>query len=208
MTDAELQGKTREKLAAGAPKSPIPIDNNAFEGIADFVCKGSEHSFPGLRGFFGGKASQRDILGSGVGTEQERMMLAFNVDRFAVEQQIAIPGRLKFLGDLPEALAGFSQAIDPLKDPVGTDMEFSAHSTVGGLPIEVEMSGAQDEVIEDLISTLAKSSLARLAPPTPNLARPQPLGRSNLESVETIPLCGQGMTVGATFFSSWSPSTM
>ncbi len=180
VTDTELQGKTREEPLASTPKSPIPIDDEAFEGIADLFCDGFEHSLPGLGGFFRGKAGHRDVLGSGVSTEQQRMMLAFNVDRFAVKQEIAAPRRLKFLGDLHKALGVFSQGIDPLKEPVGTHVEFTPHGSVGGLPIEVQMSGAPDDDVWHSfgfcsLTGIRKGTAAVITPPTPNLACPQPL---------------------------------
>lgn len=211
MTDTELQGETREEPLASTPKSPIPIDDEAFEGIADLFCDGFEHRLPGLGGFFRGKAGHGDVLGSGVSTEQKRMMFAFNVDRFAVKQEIAAPRRLKFLGDLHKALGVFSQGIDPLKEPVGTHVEFTPHRSVGGLPIEVQMSGAQDEA--RFIPHMARGCLVRcgeclltvMTPPSLNLACAQPLSGSRLDEVGSMSLGMKSTTCWATFFSSLSP---
>jgi len=214
MTDTELQGKTREEPLASTPKSPIPVDDEAFEGIADLFCDGFEHSLPGLGGFFRGKAGHRDILGSGVSTEQKRMMLAFNVDCFTVKQEIAAPRRLKFLGDFDKALGVFSQGIDPLKEPVGTHVEFPPHSSVGGLPIEVQMGGAQDEA--PFIPHMARRCLVRcreclltvMTPPTLNLACAQPLSGSGPDDVGSMSLGTKSTTRWTAFFSSLSPPMM
>lgn len=118
------------------------------------------------------------------------MLLGLNIDGLAIHKEVATPARLKFLGDLNEALTVFSQGIDPLKHLIGAHMKLTAHSPVGSLPIEVKLSGTQDEAARcsSLLAGLTESLLAISAPPAPHLACPQPAWGPNVEPVETISL--------------------
>lgn len=118
------------------------------------------------------------------------MVLGLNIDGLPIQKKVATPGRLKFLGDLHEALAVLSQGINPLEHLIGAHMKLTAHSPVGSLPIEVKMSGTHDEAARcsSLLAGLTESLLAISAPPAPNLACPQPVGGPNFEPVEAISL--------------------
>lgn len=211
MAHAELQGKAREKLPAGAKEPRIAIDDKASERIADFVSEGVKHRLPVFRGFDRCETRQRDILRGGIGTEQKRVAVAFNVDGFPIKQQIAAPTGLEFLSDLHEAFAVLSQGIDPLEDSVGAHMEFAAHSAVGSFPIEVKMSGARDEarLVPDTLwgslSLCDKRCFTVMAPPALNLARPQPIRCRVVSEIGCVSL-GRKSTAGWTsFFSSSCP---
>lgn len=208
MAHAELQGKAREKLPTGTEECRISVDDKALKGIAHFLGEASEHRLPVFQSFIGSETCQGDVLGSGISAEQERVAVAFNVDGFPIEQQIAAPARSKFLGDLNETLAVFSEGIDPLKDPIGAHMKVPSHSAVGSLSIEVKMSGARDEagLVPDMLwaslSLCDKRCFAVMAPPAPNLARPQPICRRVVDKVGCMSLGRKSTARWTSFFSS------
>lgn len=211
MAHAELKRDTGEDLLAGAPHSPIPVNNQASEGVTDFVLKASKHGLPGHCPLVRGEASHGDILSSGISTEQQRVVLALNKDGFPVEQEVAIPRRLKLLGHLEEALTVLSQGIHPLKDEVRAHMEIPPHSPIGGFPIEVETSGTQDEA-RFIVNTLwgflplcFKRHFAVVTPPTSNLARPQPVSCLVVNDIGRVSLGRESTARWAPFFSSSLP---
>lgn len=191
MAHAELERDTGKDLLAGTPHSPIPVNNQAFEGVTDLVLKASKHGLPGQGPLVSDKASQGDILSGGISTEQQRVVLALNEDGFPIEQEVATPRRLKLLGHLDEALTIKAQGIGPLKSVVGAHMQLSSHSSVGGFPIEVEMSGAQDEArchrCSRSITGSRKGTPALMTPPAANLACPQPLSCTDRDPVDRVP---------------------
>lgn len=208
---AELQGDSGEYLLAGAPQPPVPINDNAFKGVTDFISEALKHRLPVLRSLAGGEAGDGNILGSGISAEQQGVVLALDEDDLPIEQQIAIPRGLKLLCHLDEAFAVLSQGIDPLKDAVGADMEFTSHGSVGSLPIEIEMSGAQDEAqfITDVslrfLALLRERSLTVMTPPTPNLACPQPGSCLAADHVRGVSLGTETSAFRTPFFSSSLP---
>ena len=192
VTHTELQRDSREEFLAGTPKPPIPINDNSFKGITDFVSEALKHKLPVVRFLAGSEAGEGDVLSGGISAEQQGVVLAPNEDDLPIKQEVATPRGLKFLGHLEESFAALSQHIDPLKDAVGTDMQLTAHGSVGGFPVKVQMSGAQDETPGwGLFPTgLTESFLTVLAPPTSQPARPQPLGCADFDTVKAISLCG------------------
>ena len=192
VTHTELQRDSREELLAGTPKAPIPINDKSFKGITDFVSEALKHRLPVVRFLAGSEAGDGDVLGGGISAEQQRVVLALDEDSLSIEQEVATPRGFKLLGHLDEGFRVFSQGIDPLKDAVGTDNQLTAHGSVGGFPIKVQMSGAQDETPgRGLFPTgLTESFLTVLAPPTSQPARPQPLGCADFDAVKAISLCG------------------
>lgn len=191
MADADLEGEPRKDFSAGTEERWISIHNEALKGITDVVSKREQEGLPVLGGFVWGEASQGDIVRGGIGTEEKRVAIAFNVDGLSIKQEVTAPARVELLSDLDKAFAVLSQSIDPLKDSVGSDMEFSAHSTVRSFPVEVEMSGAQDEAwshgsCPGSLTRSRKGPSALVAPPAPNLACPQPLASVDLNGVRRL----------------------
>lgn len=211
VTHTELQRDSREDLLAGAPKPPIPVNDNSLKGITDFVSKALKHGFPVFRFLAGSEAGDGDVVGSGISAEQQGVVLTFNEDDFPIEQEVATPGGLKFLCHLDETFRVFSQGIDPLKDPVGAHMQLPAHSPVGGLLVEVETSGTQNEArfVTDaspcFLTLLRERPLTVMAPPAPNLARPQPRSCLAADLIGRVPLGTETSTLRTPFFSSSSP---
>lgn len=211
VADTDLQGKPGKDLSAGAKECRISIHNEALKGIADFVSEREQQGLPVLRGFLWGEVSHGNIVRGGVGTEEKRVAVAFNVDGLSIEQQVTAPARLEFLSNLNEALAVLSQSIDPLKDAVGANMKVPSHGAVGSFPIEVEMSGAQDEAQFTSGVSLASFTLRRkgpltvMTPPALNLARPQPADCFAVDDIDAVPLGAEPTTSWAPFFSPSSP---
>ena len=189
---AELQGDSGEDLLAGAPQPPVPINNNAFKGITDFISEALKHRLPVLRSVAGGEAGDGNILSSGISAEQQGVVLALDEDDLPIEQQVAIPRGLKLLCHLDEAFTVLSHGIDLLKDSVGADMQLTAHGSVGGFPIKVQMSGMQDEAWGHSFRFRSltggrERTLALITPPASNLACPQPALATNRNTVDGVP---------------------
>lgn len=211
VADAELQGKTGTELPAGAPQTWVPVQDESCKGIAHVPGDTLEQGLPECRRLHRSKAGQRDILRGGIGAEKNRPSFSPDIDGFAVEQEVAPPGGLKFLGNLHKALTVLSQGIDPLEDPVGAHVEFSSHSAVGGLSVEVEMRGPQAEA--GFISVVPRCSLALgregpltvITPPAPNLAYPPPRSCPAADPIGGVSLGAQPSAFWTPFFSPSSP---
>jgi len=67
---AELQGDTREQFLASTPKSPISINDKAFEGVGEFASEALKQGLVVLRGFGGCQTGQGEILSDGIGAEE------------------------------------------------------------------------------------------------------------------------------------------
>lgn len=188
----ELQRDSGEELLASTPKSPIPINDNSLKRITDFISKALKHGFPVVRFLAGGEAGDGDILSSGINANQQRVMLTLDEDSLSIEQEVATPRGFKLLCHLDESFRVFSQGIDPLKGAVGTDMQLTAHGSVGGFPIKVQMSGTQDEAWRHSVPFRSltggrERTLALITPPAPNLACPQSAVGKNRNAVDGMP---------------------
>ena len=207
----ELQRDSGEELLAGTPKPPIPINDKSFKGITDFVSEALKHRLPVVRFLAGSEASDGDVLSGSISAEQQRVVLTLDEDSFSIEQEVATPRGFELLCHLDEGFRVFSQGIDPLKDAVGTHMQLTAHGSVGGFPIEIEMSGAQDEapfitgVSLRLLALLRERLLTVMAPPTPNLACPQPGSCLAADHIGSVSLGTETSALRTPFFSSSLP---
>lgn len=188
----ELQRDSGEELLAGTPKPPIPINDKSFKGITDLVSEALKHRLPAVRFLAGSEAGDGDVLSGGISAEQQRVVLTLDEDSFSIEQEVATPRGFELLGHLDEAFRVFSQGIDPLKDAVGTDMQLTAHGSVGGFPIKVQMSGTRDETWGHgfrfrSLTGGRERTLALITPPASNLACPQPALGTNRNPVDGVP---------------------
>lgn len=192
MAHTELQRDSGEELLAGTPKPPIPVNDKSFKGITDLVSEALKHRLPVVRFLAGSEAGDGDVLSGGISAEQQRVVLTFDEDSFSIEQEVATPRGLDLLCHLDEGFRVLSQGIDPLKDAVGTDMQLTAHGSVGGFPIKVQMSGTQDEAWGygfrfRSLSGSRERTLALITPPASNLACPQPAPGTNRNAVDGMP---------------------
>jgi hypothetical protein len=71
-------------------------------------------------------------------------------------------------------------------------MQLTAHGSVGGFPIKVQMSGTQDEAWGHgfrfrSLTRGRERTLALITPPASNLACPQPALGTNRNAVDGVP---------------------
>ena len=188
----ELQRDSGEEPLAGTPKAPIPVNDKSFKGITDFVSEALKHGLPVVRFLAGSEAGDGDVLGGGISAEQQRVVLSLNEDSLSIEQEVATPRGFNLLCHLDEGFRVFSQGIDPLKEAVGTDMQLTAHGSVGSFSIKVQMSGTQDEAWGHSfrfrsVTRGRERTLALITPPASNLACPQPTLGANRNAVDGVP---------------------
>jgi len=183
VSDAKLPREPRENLVGGCPEGGVFIQDQAFRWVEQAFGE-MQDSLPSSEVLVAGEPGQRDILGRGIRSQAEGVVHSSDGNGLPVGQEIPTPLRPEFGSHLGEGLTLSSQGLYPSKDGEGSQAEFAAYRTVGGLGIEVAVDrllpegfaelGGLEERLPAVLTPISLNS-KNLCPNSLSMNKPEPL---------------------------------